>query len=181
MSTEMRDADFGAVSVNELGIDQKGDAAGQPIHDDPVGLRFGAWANPLGRAKWYIAKISLDVLRWAQGQKHRTEIGFLKFAVDELFDKDDWPVPMVALFLTENVNDSTDAAMQPVVIFTRKGIRFLAPCAFEAGANLAGGGDRAVLRSPNGRYELEMQDDGNLVIYDEQNGHTVRWASNSGQ
>lgn len=28
------------------------------------------------------------------------------------------------------------------------------------------------LRSPNGRYEMEIQDDGNVVVYDEQNGHT---------
>ena len=42
-----------------------------------------------------------------------------------------------------------------------------------------GGGDRAILRSPNGWYDLEMQDDGNLVIYDEQNGHTPIWSSGS--
>jgi hypothetical protein len=40
---------------------------------------------------------------------------------------------------------------------------------------IVGGGGGAVpsfLRSPNGRYEMEMQDDGNVVVYDEYNDHT---------
>ena len=37
----------------------------------------------------------------------------------------------------------------------------------------SGGGVSSFLRSPSGQYEMEMQDDGNVVVYDEQNGHTA--------
>lgn len=33
------------------------------------------------------------------------------------------------------------------------------------------GGVSSFLRSPNGRFEMEIQDDGNVVVYDEHNGH----------
>jgi hypothetical protein len=38
------------------------------------------------------------------------------------------------------------------------------------GAN-AGTAPSSFLRSPNGQYEMEIQDDGNVVVYDEQHGH----------
>jgi hypothetical protein len=35
------------------------------------------------------------------------------------------------------------------------------------------------LTSPNGRYQLILQPDGNLVLYDLQNGHQPIWASDT--
>lgn len=166
-------ADFYRVSVNEIALDQKQSDTepGQPSHDDPVAFRFGAWANPkdrerpLGRLKWYIAKISLDVLRWIQGRKSRTEIGFLKLAVDELFDMDGKPVPMVALFLTENTEDSFDDAMAPVAIFTRSGIRFLVPV---YGMNQSVAPKVTRFYADNGKYCFNVQGDtdGQIIRYD---------------
>lgn len=151
------------VSVNEIALDQRQSETepGQPSHDDPVAFRYGAWANPLGRLKYYLAKWSLDVLRWKDGRTHRTEIGFVKLAVDELFDMDGDPVPMLALYLTNNDTDSTDEAQQPVAIFTRKGIRFCAPI-------LEGGGSAGLtmqIWDGEGRHFCQVQSDGNFVGY----------------
>ena len=176
---DLPDADLRVVSVNEIGLDQKPSETdpSQPKHDDPVAFRFGAWANPLGRAKYYIAKICLDVLRWKDGARHRTEVGMLKMAVDELYDNDKQPVPMVAVYLTTGSDGSRDADTQAVAIFTRKGIRFLAPVFMEAGATVGASAPvpASFMRSPNGQYELELQDDGNFVVYDEANGHIPIW------
>ena len=157
---------FGEISPNEIGLDQKSKAEsgdpndldpGQPSMDDPVGLGFGAWARPLGRLKYYLAKIRLDVLRWKDGKKHRTEVGFIKLAVDELFDNDGHPVPMIAFFLTENDEDSSDQAEQPVLTLTRKGIRIHVPIV-EGGIGAAPG---RVTRfyTDGGKFAINWQDD----------------------
>ena len=180
MSTidDLPHAIFGAASVNELELRQKSKAESQdpldpdpsqPSHDDPVAFRFGAWANPLGRLKWYIAKISLDVLRWVDGKIHRTEVGFIKFAVDELYNNDGKPLPMVAIYLTENATDSTDQAQQPVMIWTRAGIRCLVPFIVEAGINAPVTSKVTRFYTDHGRYVVNWQDDTGWpsgVVYD---------------
>lgn len=164
---EMRHAVFHVISIdNGLGLDQKQSETepGQPSQDDPTELGFGAWSNPLGRLKFYICKIRFDVLRWVQGRLHRTEVAFLKAAIDELVDMDGKPLPLIALYMTENTTDSTDQAEQPVMIWTRKGIRCLVPMIFEAGAQGltgAGGGSSRVTRfyTDGGMFCVNMQDD----------------------
>ena len=153
------------VSPNELGFDQKDDGLGNPTMEDPVKLRFGAWH--LDRGKFYIGCIGMDVLRRKDGKIHREEIGFLKLAVDEMRDGDGDPVPMIEGFLCPRVGQSQDADMGRVFTLSRKGVIFHVP--------VEGAGSSApssFLRSPNGRYEMEIQDDGNVVVYDEHNGHT---------
>ena len=187
---ELPHAELREVAVNEIAVDQTSqterpsqygpDLPDQPSLDDPVALRFGAWANPLGRLKWYISKISMDVLRWKDGRRHRTEVGFIKLAVDELYDMDGQPVPMVALFLTNNATGSTDADQQPVAIFTRRGIRFMAPVSCEAGCSCgsSGGSGGPVTRfyTDHGKFMINWQDDTGLpsgIVYDMQSGTPV--------
>lgn len=114
------------VAVNELGFDQKYNADGTPTLNDPIKFRFGAFI-PLGANKFYIGCIGFDVLRIKDGKVHRTEVGFLKFAVDEVVDGDKDPVPMVELFLTRNSEDSTDAAEDRVFTVSRKGMTVHVP------------------------------------------------------
>ena len=160
---DMRDAEFRVISPNELGILQKDDPVGSgiPQHDDPVGLGFGAWARPYGRLKYYLGKIRLDVLRWVNGRRHHTEVGFLKLAVDELFDNDGHPVPMVAIYLTESDEGSSDQGQQPVAVFTRRGIRLCVPVFVEAGlvGGGGGGGMPSSFTSDHRRYIYNVQDD----------------------
>lgn len=166
-------AELREVAVNEIALDQRQEGTtGQPTLDDPVALRFGSWANPLGRTKWYIAKISLDVLRWVSGAIHRTEIGFLKLAVDELFDMDGKPLPMVALYLAKNTTGSADSDQQPVAIFTRDGIRFLVPV---YGMMTQTGPAPKISRfySDDGRYCFNVQgDDGGKIVQYDTHGST---------
>lgn len=152
-------AELVEISVNEIGLIQKQSETepGQPSHDDPVALGFGAWARPLQRLKYYIGKIRIDALRWKDGRRHHTEVGFVKLAVDELVDMDGQPVPMVALYLTENDTDSSDQAQQPVAIFTRRGIRFLAPVSIEAGINAPVPSRVSRFYSDDGRFCFNVQ------------------------
>ena|SRR3990167_1733161 len=165
-------------SVNEIALRQKSKAESQdpddpdpsqPSQDDPVGFRIGAWANPLGRLKWYIGKISLDVLRFVQNTIHRTEVGFIKMAIDELFDNDGKPLPMVAIYLTSNTTGSSDADQQPVMIWTRAGIRCLVPFIVEAGINAPVTSKVTRFYTDHGRYVVNWQDDTGWpsgVVYD---------------
>ena len=165
---DLPDAELIPISVNEIGLVQKADETdpSQPKHDDPVGFGFGAWARPFGRLKYYIGKIRLDAMRWKDGRRHFTEVGFLKFAVDELVDNDGIPVPMVAIYLMDNDEVSTDQGEQPVAIFTRRGIRFLAPVTMEAGGSAGPAPVTArVTRfyTDGGKFMVNWQDDqGNI-------------------
>lgn len=155
------------VSVNELGFDQKCNADGSPTMDDPIKLRYWAYAGD--RNQFYIGTISFDVLRRdGQGLPHRTEVGFLKFAVDETVNGDKDPVPMVELFLTPNMYDSTDAAMQRVFTASRKGVIFHVPVTMNGGTQAAASGRAARFYSDDGRYCFNVQGDdgGKLVQYD---------------
>ena len=170
-------AELKEVAVNEIALDQKQEGtSGQPSLDDPVAFRWGAWANPLGRLKWYIAKLSMDVLRWKDARVHRTEVGFIKLAIDELIDNDGQPVPMVALFLTGNTTGSSDEDQQPVAIFTRRGIRFLAPVTVEAGINTTVNPRVTRFYTDHGRFFINWQDDTGGptgIIYDDATGRAV--------
>ena len=179
---DMTDAELKIVSVNEIGLDQKMSETeqGQPRHDDPVALRYGAWARPLGRIKYYLAKISLDALHWSGqvNRPHRTEVGFFKLAIDELYDGDGHPLPMITLNLTENDSSSNDADMQPVATFTRNGIRFYVPVFMEGGQSAGPAAPSRVSRfySDDGRYVYNVQGDptpefplGRIVQYNRNN------------
>ena len=178
---DLPDAELAVISVNEIGLIQKSSETdpSQPKHDDPVGFGFGAWARPFGRLKYYIGKIRLDAMRWKDGRRHFTEVGFIKLAVDELVDGDGKPVPMVAIYLCPDDNSSFDDAEQPVAIFTRRGIRFLAPVTMEAGGGSAApaGGVPSRFQSDDGRYIYNVQGDptpefpsGRIVQYDTRGG-----------
>lgn len=169
---EMRHAVFHVISEdNGLGLDQKQSETepGQPSLDDPVEFGSGAWANPLGRLKWYIGKIRRDVLRWKDGRVHRTSIGFHKDAVDELFDGDGKPMPLGAEYLTPGVDSSLDSDEQPVFIYTRSGFRILVPLYAEGGiVGASAGGTSQQLWDGTGMYFAQMQNDGdtfNFVAY----------------
>ena len=165
--SQFTDAVLRWVSPNEVGFDQLDLTAepGTPQHDDPSKFRFGAWWLP--RGKFYIGILGMDVLRRRDnGSIHREEVGFVKLAVDEMVDGDGDPVPMVQFYLAPKVGQSSDADMQPVMTISRKGVRF------HVDTNASGGGPQSFLRSPSGQYEMEIQDDGNVVVYDEHNGHT---------
>ena len=125
---DLVDAVFHVVSVNEIALDQRDsvDVPGTPQHDDPVKFRLGAFI-PADRNKFYIGAISFDVLRRKDGTIHRTEVGFLKFAVDEFVEADGDPVPMVELFLGTSAEGSTDADIDRVMTISRKGCRFTVP------------------------------------------------------
>lgn len=116
------------VSVNEIALDQKESDTepGQPSHNDPVAFRFGAFAPKEHLTKFYIAKISLDVLSRKDGQIHRAEAGFLKLAIDEVIDNDGHPVPQVAILLSDQAGTSDDLD-DAVVIITGKKVRFNVP------------------------------------------------------
>jgi hypothetical protein len=165
---EFPHAELLEVAVNEGAMDQKQEGTtGQPTLDDPIAWRFGAWANPLGRLKYYIAKISLDVLRWKDGRKHRTEVGFLKMAVDELFDGDGRPMPMLGAYLTTNDHSSNDADQQAVFLITRGGLRIMVPVYLEGG--IAGIGNPPPPRitrfySDGGKFCVNVQDDQDPVL-----------------
>ena len=160
---DLRDSEFIPISPNELGHLQK-DApigSGIPQHDDPVGYGVGAWARPFGRLKYYLGKFRMDVLRWNNGQRHHTEVGFLKWAIDELVNNDGKPIPMFAVYLTESDEGSSDQGQQPVAIFTRRGIRLLVPVFVEAGivGGGGGGGIPSAFQSDDGRYLYNVQGD----------------------
>src|SRR3990167_9242242 len=155
------------VSVNEIGFDQKCNPDGSPTLDDPIKLRLGAYAGE--RNQFYIGTISFDVLRLdGQGLPHRTEVGFLKFAIDETVDHDKDPVPMVELFLTTNLRDSTDAAMQRVFTASRKGVVFHVPAIMNAGS--------AQGALPPARVTRFYSDDGQFCynVQGDRGGHLVK-------
>ena len=164
---DLDEAVFGPISVNEAGIRQKPSETdpNQPRHDDPVGLGMAAFARPLGRRKYYIGKFRMDALRSKDGRDHFTSCGFGKHAVDELYDGDGKPLPMWAIYLTEDDEVSSDEAEQPVAIFTRRGIRFLSPVHFDGGVEglPAGGasGTAQQLWDGTGKYFAQLQNDGN--------------------
>ena len=161
------------VSPNELGFDQKDDGLGNPTMEDPVKLRFGAWH--LDRGKFYIGCIGMDVLRRRDGRVHREEVGFIKLAVDEMRDGDGDPVPMIEVFLCPKVGQSQDADMQRVMTISRKGVIFHVPVQVTASAPAT---DH--IQSPDGRYKLQMQPDGNCVLVDYGvNPPEPLWASNT--
>lgn len=144
------------VSVNETAFDQLANPDGTPTLDDPLKQRIGAYATPDG--KFYIGCISMDVLRrQGDGLPHRTEVGFLKFAVDEMVDRDGDPVPMVELFLTQNIHDSSDQAMQRVFTASRKGVTFHVPVMMLGGTIASGKVTR--FYTDGGMYCVNMQDD----------------------
>lgn len=161
------------VSPNEFCVDQKskfetgdGPERDVPSMEDPVGAPgVGAWARPNGRRNYYLGKVRFDVLRWKDGKKHRTEVGFMKIAVDELFDGDGVPLPMWGLFLGLNDEGSNDSDEQPVALFTRRGIRFFAPIYGVAALPHDPQGISAMW-SPNKSYVTQQQDDGNFVTYE---------------
>lgn len=165
---DLDQAEFIPISVNELSLIQKQSETepGQPRQDDPVAHGMAAWARPLGRLKYYIGKFRMDAMRWKDGKRHFTSCGFIKRAVDELVDGDGKPVPMWAVYLTENDEVSTDEAEQPVAIFTRKGVRILVPLHAEAGiVGISGGipapasGERTHdIWSPDGYSVTQMND-----------------------
>jgi hypothetical protein len=80
-------------------------------------------------------------------------------------------------FLCNDGSGGGDAAMQKCLSFTWTGITRISPYiardlrAIAAGAGGGGGSGGAPasrMESPNGRYWLQLQDDGNYVIYDAQ-------------
>lgn len=165
------------VSVNEIALDQKQEGTtGQPTLDDPVAFRFGAFANPLGRTKWYITKISFDVLRWVQGALHRTEVAFIKAAIDEMMNNDGQPLPMLSLFMTSNTTGSSDSDMKEVLLVSRKGFTFKVPVKFEAGANVTVSGNVTRFYTDHGMFFCNWQDDTGLptgIIYRVSDGVAV--------
>ena len=102
------------------------------------------------------------MLRRKDGKVHRTEVGFLKFAVDEFVEGDGAPVPMVELFLGHDSEGSNDADVDRVFTISRKGVRFTVPGGGEGGFD-----DRRVQRmwSSDGLFFTQQQDDGNFVSY----------------
>ena len=160
--SQFTDAILRWVSPNEVGFDQIDNPPGVPQHEDPSKLRFGAWW--LERGKFYIGCIGMDVLRRKDGGIHREEVGFIKLAVDEMRDGDGDPVPMMEFFMTPKVGQSDDADMGRVMTMSRKGVIFHVPT--NAGSN---NGPIPRMISPNGRYLLNVQDDGNLVMLDTHN------------
>jgi hypothetical protein len=70
-----------------------------------------------------------------------------------------------AFYIAVRPKGSDHADVQEVMYGDLEGVHFRVPV---FAPNLGGGGGiSSFLRSPNGRYELELQDDGNFVIYDE--------------
>ena len=145
------------VSVNEIALDQKEnpDAPGTPSLDDPVKFRLGAYP-PAGRRKFYLGTISFDVLR---SGGHRTEVGFLKFAVDEFVEADGDPVPMVELFLTRTTDNSTDAGIDRVLTISRKGCRLTVPLSAPSFSAPIISAPPSRFRSDNSRYVYNVQGD----------------------
>ncbi len=175
------------ISPNEIELRQKSkreaqdDSYPNPLApdvaslEDPIGSGVGAWARPLGRLKYYLAKLRYDVLRWKDSKIHRTEVGFKKIAIDELFDGDGKPMPLIAEYLTPNDEDSSDQAEQPVYIITRSGMRILVPLHVEAGITGAVLPEQmqpqkvSRFYSDGGRFCFNVQDDEafpKFVIYD---------------
>lgn len=155
------------VAVNEIAFDQKHNPDGTPTLDDPIKLRFGAFRPPDGRGKFYIGCIGFDVLRWKDGQVHRTEVGFIKLAIDETRDGDGKPMPMIEFFLTKGIDDSTDAANDRVSTFSRSACIARVPLFPDAGINApVTAAPQSFMSSPDGRYQTHMQGDGNFVTYD---------------
>lgn len=158
------------VSVNEIALDQRESDTepGQPSHNDPVAFRFGAFAPKEHPSKFYIAKISLDVLSRKDGKIHRAEAGFIKLAIDETIDNDGKPKPHIAIFLSQEAGTSGDED-DPVLVITRRGYLLNVPW---LNAPMMGGWPRG-FRSDDGRYHYNVQGDptpdyphGRIVQYD---------------
>ena len=145
---------------NEFVIDQKCDpVTGLPTWDDPLKLRFGAF-DP-GHPD-YLGVIGFDrlVKDDTPDTPRRLEKGFIGFKLD--------PDPTIEIYLQERKDTTEDGTMRRVLRLTPTALELGVPI---TGATVPTGGTSSFLRSPNGRYELELQDDGNVVIYDEANGH----------
>lgn len=136
--------------------------------EDPPKVRLAAAA---GRS---LGAISFNRLR-ADGQQE--EVVLLQGKIDER-----WPVDSLVGELRLDLRrparpgESDDAQMVPIVLCRHDGVTWLVPQqAADSGAVTA---DAIV--SATGRYRLLMQNDGNLVIYDDVRGLPI-WASNSVQ
>jgi hypothetical protein len=71
-------------------------------------------------------------------------------------------------FYVRPANGNNDEDVREVLYLDRGVAHFHVPI---SAPNVGGGGVSSFLRSPNGRFEMEIQDDGNVVVYDEHNGH----------
>ena len=105
-----------------------------------------------------IAALSIDALingSWI-------EIGYLFMKSDERPGKNHWPV---FEFWKSGSTDNVELKLFSIAV---DGITAHVPL---AGAGPSG--PSSFLRSPSGQYEMEIQNDGNVVVYDEWNNHTA--------
>ncbi len=156
-------ADLHEVSPNEIGFDQKSDAAGMPTWDDPTKLRFGAFRRSWERVHQYLGVIGLDLLRRrSDGSVARDEKGFIAFKLDS---NDGQPaLPCVEFHLQRTAESSDDEDMLCVLRISAKGIELdpkgrggmtISGCACGGG----GGGRVTRYYTDGPPFLVNMQDD----------------------
>lgn len=133
--------------LNEIAFDQK-----DRTFDDPVKLRFGAFAPVDGRPNFYIAAISLDVLEGDADNPTRREKGFIALRLD--------PDPTIEVYLQRTAQTTEDADMRCVLRLSSAGLESRVPLLTPAVQMT----DR--MQSADGRFVTIMQADGNFVTYD---------------
>ncbi len=134
---------------------------------DPPGLRLASPDGGLG-------KISFNRLRSDGVQE---EIGILQGKMDERYRGD---TASRAGELTLHLHDRyglDDEAQRHVFTMRHDSVEFHVP------ANCSGGSSApstpSAIESPNGAFRVQLQDDGNLVLYDMRGAPRAIWASNT--
>jgi len=123
--------------------------------DDPVAIRLRSKNGGIG-------KVSFDT---PDGRGGWTEVGYLFGKLDERGRRDPAHAGKIEFEFWQSGSRDSDGGR----LFTVRhdGVRLEGP-------------PSSFLRSPNGRFDVEIQDDGNLVVYDEAQDHRPVWSRFSG-
>lgn len=131
---------------NEMAIDEKYGA------NDPVKFRLGAWESA---QTGYLGAIGCDRLEGDHNNPVRREKCLIAFKMD--------PIPTVEVYTQRTATSTEDRDMVRILRMNAQEIEFGAPL---KGVSIAGSNaPAAFIRSTDGRYQLQVQDDGNLVLY----------------
>ena len=140
-----------AGNANELYYDQK---AGAP--DDALKLRFGTYGSAVA--------ITIDRLSGNADHPTRRELGFIKLGHDDNYPKN-VDAQAFEFFLTDPDNPDGDSGEKLIArLGLKKGLEVVGAGTTPPSGGESGGISRMI--SPGGRYWLQLQADGNYVIYD---------------
>ena len=148
--------------------------------DDPSALRLGSRTGGLGKLSGnLLVEHPEGWIIWVKpdGTVHRfreEELCLLQFKQDERVRELDPSDPRyLSGELTLHLRNGAlpGDGMVKVLEIRHDGVEFCVP------TNAGGGGSapHSFLRSPNGQFDVEMQNDGMVTCYDEQDNHKPMW------